>query len=115
MNNSKIAFDNIEDSSADRQSILLEQQGEFIQIVEAIKVIEGSVEWQKLKRLILDSVVTNLERQLFNEVSKQEINTPEIYRLQGQLVWARKFADLYKLAEVFKQQIENIKIQLKKE
>lgn len=113
MNNSKIAFDNVEDTPDDRDSILERQQGELTQVIEAIKGVESNIDWQKLKRLILNGVVENLERQLFQEVSKKEIDTPEIYRLQGQLVWAKKYTDLHKLGELFKQQIENIKLQLK--
>lgn len=109
MNNSKIAFDNVEEGFIDRRETLLIQQGTLTQIVEAIKGVELSTDWQKLKRLVLDDVVENLESKLFAEVSRKEINTSEIYRLQGQLEWAKKYADLHKLAESFKQQVDNLK------
>lgn len=112
MNNSKIAFDNIEEDSTDRVAILQRQQGELTQVIEAIKGVEASADWQRLKRLILDDVVENIEQRLFAEVAKKEIDAPEIYRLQGQLVWAKKYTDLHKLGELFKQQIESIKLQL---
>ncbi len=111
MNNSKIALDNIEPE--DRDSFLQRQRGEYSQIVEAINGVEQSEDWQKLKRLVLDGVITTLERKVSSEASKEEVNTPELYRLQGQLIWARKYADLKKLAEFFKTSLENIKVQLK--
>ena len=113
MNNSKIALDNLE--SGDKTSFLQKQQGELSQIVEAINRVETSEDWQKLKRLLLDSIVPNLERLIYNEASRKEVDVAEIYRLQGQLTWAHKYADLKKLAETKKQQIENIKNQLNEE
>lgn len=111
MNNSKIAYDNLEEKE-DRTSYLQRQKGEITQVVEAINRVESSKDWQKLKKLVLDGILGTIERQLSSESSKKEINTPELYRLQGQLIWAKKYADLKKLSEFFRQQIESIKIQL---
>ena len=114
MNNSKIVLENItEELNIDKISFLQKQQGELTQIVEAINRVESSEDWQKLKKLLLDGAVVAIERQLLNETVKKEINTPEIYRLQGQLSWARKYADLKKLSDMFRQQVENIKNQIK--
>lgn len=119
MNNSKIALENIEEEQdADRLSILQRQQGEISQVVEAINRVEVSEDWQKLKKLVFDGVLESLERQLYNAasgISNKEIDAPELYRLQGQLVWARKYADLKKLSDVFRQQLETIKNQIKHE
>lgn len=115
MNNSKIASFNSESEesdSKDRVSILEKQQGEWTQIVEALNRVEVSNDWQKLKKLFLDGVIATLENQLKGEASKNEINPESIYRLQGQLAWARKYADLKKLSEFFRKQIENINNQL---
>lgn len=115
MNNSKIASMNSDDSeeSHDRNSILQTQQGELSQVVEAINRVEQSSDWQKLKRLTLDGVLANLEHQLLKQMMQKEINLPEVYRLQGQITWAKKYVDLKKLGEFFKLQIESIKNQLK--
>lgn len=113
MNNSKITLDNLEENQEVDLSNLQKQQGELSQIIEAINRIESSEDWQKLKTLYLNGVLINLERQLIYETSRKEINPSEIYRLQGQLAWARKYADLKKLSEVFKQQLEGIKLRQK--
>ena len=113
MNNSKIVSDNFEENQEIDLSPLQDKQGELTQIIEAINRIEASEDWQKLKKLLLDEVVLNLERQLLNEVSRKEINLPEIYRFQGQLTWAIRYADLKKLAESKKQELEGIKLRLK--
>ena len=116
MNNSKIAYENLEeDEELDQSGFLQRQKGELTQIVEAINRVEASEDWQKLKKLVLDGIVLNLERQVLNETTEKEINTPGIYRLQGQLFWARKYADLKKLSDMYRQQVENIKNQLEHE
>lgn len=111
MNNSKIAFDNVEEIE-DGSSLLERKKGELTQIVEAIKGVEANADWQKLRKLVLDGVVETLEHHIRSEATKAEINTPELYRLQGQLVWARRYGDLSKLSEFFKLQIEGIKSKL---
>ena len=116
MNNSKIALENLEaDVSENHKAFLQKQQGEITQLVEVINRVEASEDWQKLKKLLLDGIVENLERQVKSEADRKELNAPELYRLQGQLFWARKYANLKKLSEVLKLQIENLKNQLKHE
>ena len=113
MNNSKITFDNLsEELNTDRKSFLEKEKGRLSQIVEAINRVEASEDWQKLKSMLLDGVIETLKKQLASEASKSEVNTPEIYRLQGQLAWAYKYVDLKKLSEVYRHQIENIKNQI---
>lgn len=111
MNNSTISID--KETKPDRETSLSERQGELVKIVEAIRRVADSRDWDTLKKMVFDGVIETLERQLKSEAQKDEVNAPELYRLQGQLVWARKYADLSKLAEFFKVQIEGIKQQLK--
>ena len=113
MNNSKIVYENSEEEG--KTSFLQKQQGELTQIVEAINQVETSENWQKLKKLFLDEIVTNLERQLALEAAKDEIDPPKMYRLQGELKWAKRYSDLKKLSEAKRQQIENLKNQIKNE
>ncbi len=110
MNNSKVALDNLD--PVDKKSILQTQHGELTQIAEALLRIESSEDWRKLKRMLLDGVVSTLEKQLTLAVSGDEVDMPKIYRLQGQLAWAKKYVDLKKLAEVFKLQVNNLNKQL---
>ena len=109
MNNSNVQLEEKEDS---RLSFLQKQLGELAQIVEAINRVEASEDWQKLKKLLFDDTVKNIERQSQLEVNKSKVDLPAIYRLQGQLVWAKKYSDLRKLSEAFRQQIENLKNQI---
>lgn len=110
MNNSKISYN--KEKLQDKVSFLENRRSELVQVIEAIKDLEQNDAWIKLKRVLLDGVVVTLEKQLSNEATKKEVDTPELYRLQGQLAWARKYCDLKKLAEFFKQQVDNINSQL---
>lgn len=111
MNNSKIASDNTEEPK-DGTAHLQTQQGEWTRIVEAINRVEASSDWQTLKRLLLDGVLAALEKQLISEAERDDVDLPKLYRLQGQVAWAKKYADLRKVSDIFKKQIENIKNQI---
>ena len=108
MNNSNIQLEEKEDS---RLSFLQEKQGELAKLIEAINRVEANEDWRKLKDLLLNGVVDKLERQLKDEASRQEVNLPKIYRLQGQIEWARKYSDLKKFSNEKRLEIENLKKQ----
>jgi len=112
MNNSKIVVNSLEEDNVNPHLDLEKKRGEIIQVIEAINGVTTSEDWRKLKRLLLDGVVITLEKQLVSETSKSDINLPEVYRLQGQLAWAKKYTDLKKLSEWFKYQVENINKQI---
>jgi len=109
MNNSRIAYDNIFEEEKPDFSHLEKRAGELRVIVEAVRRVAESKDWATLRELVLDDVVTTLERQLSSEAMKTPIDEPTLYRLQGQLAWAKKYVDLGQLAEFFAQQIEGIK------
>src|SRR3990167_1992445 len=88
MNNSNHKLEEKEDS---RLSFLQDKQGELAQLIEAINRVEANEDWRKLKELLLDGVVEKLERQLKDEAKKDEVSLPKLYRLQGQIEWAKKY------------------------
>lgn len=85
------------------------RKGELTQIVEALNRVADSDDWRKLKGLLWDGIVQSLERQLLYETDKKEINFSEVYRIQGQITWARKFADLEKLSSTYRLELQNLK------
>lgn len=115
MNNSKFAIDKFsleETSSVDRTPWLREREGELIKIIEAIGEIEESTAWGTLKNTVFDGVVQTLERQLKTEASKDEPMQMALAKINGQLVWARKYSDLKELSQVFRLELTNIRQQL---
>ena len=98
MNNSKIVH-NLEEKEDSRLSFLQEQQGELTRLVEAINRVEANEDWRKLKELFLNGIVEKLERQLRDEAKKDEVSLPMLYRLQGQIEWAKKYSNLKKISD----------------
>ena len=109
MNNSLIQSEEKEDS---RLSFLQEQQGELTRLVEAINRVEANDDWRKLKELLFDGIVEKLERQLKDEAHKIEVSLPKLYKLQGNIEWARKYSNLKKVSDEKRLEIENIKKQI---
>lgn len=119
MNNSFL-IENYEDPSEEKKPIdksvwARQREGELVTLVEAIGKVSQSDEWKVLKTHIFDGIVETIERKIDTESMKPEIDTAELYRLQGQLAWARKYADFDKLKEVFKVELDGLKKQLKHE
>ena len=107
MNNSQI---NIEEPvSEERLALLRQREAELVKLIETILGVAGTEDWKKLKELIFDKEVSKLENRLFTEAKAVEISTPNLYRLQAQIVWARKHTDLEKMAQTFKVELENVK------
>lgn len=106
MNNSQIILE--EELVVDTTVILRERKTELVKIIEAINKLAKNDSWQTLKEIVFDGLVESLQKRLRVECEKNELNAPEIYRLNGQLQWARRYSDLYKLAETYKIELNNI-------
>lgn len=105
MNNS-IVLERVEETPL---TGLMEREGELAKIIEAIRAVRDSAEWSSLKELVFDGVVRDLERQLFVAAKRSEVDTKEIYRLQGQLMWAKRYADLDQLANVYRLELSSVR------
>lgn len=108
MNNSFV----IETKEDTKSVVLGEREGELVRIIEAIRAIAGSEGWSTLKTLVFDGVLESLEHRLASESKREEINQPEIYRLQGQIAWAKKYSDLETLANAYRLELINVRSQL---
>lgn len=109
MNNSLLTVE--EDKPIDRIPWLREREQVVIKIIEALNRVNESQDWGILRDEIFDGTVENLEKRMKSETDKSELNQSEIHRLQGQLIWARKYADLGSLVEFFKLELVGIRKQ----
>ncbi len=91
---------------------LRRREGEVVRIIEALKRIETSEDWSTLKTEVFDGVLDSLEGRLVSESKKPELNNPEIYRLQGQIQWAKKYANIAHLTESYRLELTRIRKQL---
>lgn len=92
-----------------------EKQAELIKIIDVLAKLDGSKEWETLKESIFKKSLEGIERQIMNEALAAKIDSDKIYRLQGELAWARQYNDIGKLGESLKKQLEEIKRKLKNE
>lgn len=106
MNNGLVSFDFLEEKPD--KSFLRERQTQLVKIIEAIEAVNKTSEWQILNELIWKDGLQTLEKRLSNEALKKELDNPEIYRLQGQIAWAKRYSDLNKLVEAYKVELNNI-------
>lgn len=97
----------------DRTPWFRQRETELITTIETIRRVAQSDDWIKLKSLIFEGLEESLDKRLKSEAEKLEVNLPETYRLQGQLIWAKKYADFDKLAEFFKNELIGVRNNLK--
>lgn len=105
MNNSLLQLDN--EPEVDIKPQLRVRERECIQIIEAIRRVAASEYWQLLKEKVFDGVSHSLENRLRNEK-----NPTEMYRLQGQLAWADKYADLEKMTQAYENELTSLRKKL---
>lgn len=92
--------------------LLREREAKLVRLVESLVGLSKSREWSTLKSQLFDEVLESIETRLRNESVKTEINTAELYRLQGERKWARNYADPLKLAKEYQVELANIRKQL---
>lgn len=113
MNNSHIAIDKVnlslENEKTLKRETLNAQEAELVRLIEAIDRLIQSEDWSTLKKLRFDKHLDSLERQLKSESEKTPLDSHVIYKLQGELKWARKWSDLSKLALDYRTELTNIR------
>lgn len=119
MNNSRLVIDTVSlttdtEEKIDRTPWLRQREQELIKVIEAITRINDSDDWRVLKSEVFEGLEESLLKRLNIEAERPELNQPEIHRLQGQLIWAKKYADFKSLGEFFKMELQGIRKQLKK-
>lgn len=88
---------------------LREEQTRLISIIESFEGLEKSKEWATLKELVFDKSLASIERQLLLAAQEPELSNAKIYKLQGELAWAKKFNDVNRFIETLKKQLADIK------
>lgn len=109
MNNALLTID--EPEVINKEPSLREEESKVVRIIEALNRVAQSSDWLTLKELIFDEVVDNLDKQISSEAKKDQINTTTLHRLQGQLVWAKKYADLESLTNFYRTRLIGIRKQ----
>lgn len=96
-------------SRAKPDSLLREREAKLVRMIEAIAALGQSPEWSTLKDELFDGALESVERRIKDEADKADLNTPELYRLQGERKWARRYADLTKLSDMYRAELAHIR------
>jgi len=98
----------------EEQKVLLQgKQNELIKLIEALVRLDKSEEWEVVKELVFSKSQSSIERQLLNESLSEKVDINKIYKLQGEWVWSKQFADTKRFVDTLKKQLADIKIRLK--
>lgn len=81
----------------------------LVKIIESFESLEKSKEWEVLKEHVFSKSLISIERQLLNASIESPIVPEKIYKLQGELSWARRFNDVSRFIETYKKQLVEAK------
>lgn len=113
MNNS-FNIDLNEDFSQEKPNStpLREREAKLMRVLESLGALSQSNEWSTLKTELFDEVLESIEKKMRVEAGKAEISTPELYRLQGERKWAKRYADPISLIQNYRVELAHIRKQL---
>jgi len=105
MNNSLLQLE--VEETVDIKPQLRVRERELLEIIEAIHKVASSDYWKLLKIKVFDGVMASLHNRLIAEK-----NPTEMYRLQGQIVWAEKYSDLDKMTQAYDNELKSVRKKL---
>ena len=91
---------------------LREEHDKITKLIIAIDSLDKTKEWITIKELLLDGLVEKTKLKIQQEACNQKISNETLYRLQGELNWVRRYADLKGYASTLKLELEGIKKRL---
>lgn len=115
MNNSRLILDVAalaEEKKEDIKPRLREQEQRLVRIIESIQAVKDSKEWGTLKTELFDGLADKLEKSLKTEAKHDNPSTNKLNRLTGELKWAEKYADLSKLEQEHRVELQRVRITL---
>lgn len=113
MNNAYITSDQFSlEDNYDPTPSLRAEESRLVRLLEAIDDLQQSVSWSTLQELLFKTLPESLEKELKEEARKDAPDPQKLNRLAGQLEWAERYADLAKLRERYRMQLQAIKTRL---
>jgi hypothetical protein len=85
------------------------EEARLTRLIEAIAGLIQTREYAVLQELHFSTEEKRIERLLIAESKKTVINQNELYRLQGEMKWATRYADMNKWAQLLTYQRSKLK------
>lgn len=92
---------------------LREEQDRLTKLIKVIEELDLNEDWKEIKALLLDNLVSKIETKLYQEAISPTIVPENLYKLQGELKWAKRYADLKSYASTLRIELEIVKKRLK--
>lgn len=105
MNNAFYVLEELEPEKPDTS----DEEARLTRIIEAVSELLESKAWQTLTELHFSRERERIERLVQSEALKSSIDQASLYRLQGELAWARRYADLTMWVMNIKNQLKKLK------
>ena len=94
------------------QEVLRERESKLVRLVEVFDALSRSAEWSSLKQELFDGALASIELKLRLEAEKAEVSLPELYRLQGERKWAKRYSDPVSYVSTLRAELAHIRKQL---
>lgn len=94
------------------QEPLREREAKLVRTIETLVALSQSNEWSSLKDELFDEALASIELRIRLEAEKPEVNLPDLYRLQGERKWAKRYADPISLVDTYRVELAHIRKQL---
>lgn len=105
MNNAWFQPEEIEELKLDTTT----EQVRLTRLIEAIASLLENKDWRTLQELHFSKEKERVERLMLSAAKNSPLEDRELYRLQGEHLWATRYEDLSKYAKLLKNQLENLK------
>lgn len=87
---------------------LREREAKLVRMIEAATYVSLSKEWSTLKEELFDGAFESIESRIKAEAEKPELNLPELYRLQGERKWAKRYS-MEHLIDMYRTELAQIR------
>lgn len=98
----------------DRRPYIRERITELTSNLGAIDGLLENDDWKLLEESVFKPTVEKLEKEMLAEAQKKDMDNVKIYRLQGNIAWAKIYSDLSKFRDKLKVELTALRNQLKK-
>lgn len=92
---------------------LREEHNALTKLILAIEALHATPEWKAVKELLIDGLVDKIDKRLLEASLAPEISLKDVYTLQGERKWAKKYADLKAYASTLKLKLETVNKRIK--
>lgn len=85
------------------------EEARLTRLIEAIARLLDNKDWRTTHELHFQGEEERINRLLFNEAKRDKLDEVAIYRLQGELKWAKRYSDIGQFGKILKNQLDKLK------